>query len=139
MRYKFAIIFKSSLLLDRTGLNEIIEDIGSVLSVLDLVVRFLTDDVRNVEEARARVQHVEELVDDAGLCGYISTHLLEDDIAYLKVCQIFHRVVLAVFSVFEDCGFYNHCRSYLIYRPQVLKLPGRNQYAVCVKKVLNGD
>lgn len=137
MRYRFAIVFRSSIVLERTGLVDIIEDIGSVLSVLSLVVRFLTEDIRTLEEAKERTHHIEDLVDDAGVCGYISSHLLEDDVAYLKVCQIFHQTTLSLLRIFEDCGFYNHCRSYLIYRPHVVKLAGRDQYAIYVKKVFD--
>lgn len=132
-RYRWGVVFKSEILESVPGYDAIREDI-QLLTTLRQIVYFLTNDIRTTSEAMRQLDNIDDLVYDLYEINAISSHLYESEDSQLKLVQIFLSLCRMVINLFEDIGFYTHCKSNLIGRPTVMQLRNKRHFVIFVRK-----
>lgn len=136
-RYLRGIIFSKRVLEAAKGFNDIEEDVH-LFPLARLILKFLTTDIRNVDEAREKVDNdIDELVHDAGEIGCVSSHIVENEDSCLKLTNILICMCHSMLLLFEDCGFYNDCKSNLIGRPTLVAHRNKRDICLYVRKRIN--
>jgi len=136
-RYIRGIVFPISLVKAAKGFDLIEEDIN-LIGLCRMILVFLTEDIRDAHEARERVDNdIDELVENTRKFGIIPNHIVENDVSCLKYTNILISICHTWILMFEDCAFYEDCKSNLIGRPRLEVSNSERSFILLVRKKLN--
>lgn len=130
-RYRFGIIFNFERNLRQTDPTGVFKEVDH-LTMLTIILEFLTDDVISAREGFERVNEIDYLMDVLTDKGIIKDHEFAQAESYLKITGILFAICEGIVSMFSETGFYYNCRSYELDRPKVLPITKSN-FAIVVR------
>jgi hypothetical protein len=133
-KYRFGLIFDLDRHLKRNDPTGMFAEVDKLM-LLEEIVKFLTEDVKNVDEGHARVNEIEYFMNLLYDKGIIQEYIFHQNEPYLKVCGILFSICESIVDMFYETRFYEYCTSYLVYRPKIIKL-SRHNFIIMVKHKL---
>lgn len=136
-KYRFGVIFNIDRHIRRFDTTGMFEDVNR-RDLLEELVKFLTEGMENIQEARQQINEIEYFIGRLNDKGIIPDYIFHQDEPYVKICGILFAICESVVEMFDDIRLFDYLRERGSRPVRVIPV-SRSNFAIVVKHPLRNE
>lgn len=136
-KYRFGVIFNIDRYIRHNDPSGMFEDVDR-RNLLEEIVKFLTEGIDNVREARQQINEIEYFIGKLYDKGIVQEHIFSQDEPYAKICGILFAICESIVEMFDDVHLFDYLRERGTRPVRVIPV-SRSNFAIVVKHPLRNE